>query len=203
MTTDNPITTTGKATAILIAVCLCLALAPVLPCHAQQDPEPMFDPGGGEIRINSDRMKMQTGGNSAEFTGNVHAVQGETSVRSNRLKIFYRSGEAPGTQEDGMTEEAIERIDAEGDVIIDFRDTTARAEKAVYTAEDGLLRLFGLPARIESSDSVITGKEVTMNRNTGEVEVHGDDNGRVEAVFKPAPASGGDESERPDSGPDR
>lgn len=163
----------------------------------------MFDPGGGEIRIKSDRMKMQTGGDSAEFTGNVHAVQGDTSVRSDRLKIFYRSGANPGQQEDGMTEEAIERIDAGGNVIIDSRDTTATAEKAIYTSQDGLLKLFGLPARIESSDSVITGKEVTMNRDTGEIEVHGDDSDRVEAVFKPSQDSGDDESELPDSGPDR
>lgn len=191
---------TGKAAFMLIAAWICLALAPALPCRAQQASKPMFDPGGGEIRINSDRMKMQTGENTAEFTGNVHAVQDNTSVRSDTLKIFYRSGADPGAQQAGMSEDAIERIDAEGDVIIDFEDTTATGEKAVYTAEDGLLKLYGLPARIESSESVITGKEITMNRNTGEMEVHGKDKDRVEAVFKPASDSGSDKSGQSGSG---
>ncbi len=159
----------------------------------------MFDPGGGEIRITSDRMIMQTGGNAVEFTGNVRAVQDETTVRSKQLKIFYKSG-AVSDQDAGMDEDAIERIDAAGDVIINFEDTTARADKAVYTAGDGLLKLYGLPACLEKKESVITGRQITMNRNTGEVVVDGNNQGRVEAVFKPAAGSGRNESERPDSG---
>lgn len=145
---------------------------------------PVFAPGAGEIRITSDQMVMHTGGNQAEFTGDVHAVQGETSMRSKRLKVFYKSNSGSGVQNEGVKKDSIKKIEASGDVIIDFRQTTARAQKAVYTAEDGVLKLNGSPASLENSESVITGTQIIMHRDTGDLEVKGDSDQQVEAVIK-------------------
>lgn len=182
------------------AAMLLMSFFTVLPCRAQQDPGTMFDPEGGAIRINSDRMIMQTNGNTVEFTGNVHAVQGKTSIKSNKLKVFYSTKASPEMQGGGMDEDAINRIKASGQVTINMENTSADAETAVYTAEESVLELSGSPARLETSDSVITGDKITMYRRTGQIVVEGNKESRVEAIFKPAPKSGGAEPERPDLG---
>ncbi len=144
------------------------------------------------IRITSEQMVMQSNANAVEFTDNVHATQGGTELFSDRLKIFYKSGDSVRPREAGMNESSIERIEAEGSVVIHMEDKTARGQKAVYTAEDGLLILTGSRVEIKSSDSVIAGKKVTLNRDTGEIVVSGNGENQVEAVFEsgsePGPA---------------
>jgi len=156
----------------------------------------MFAPGGGEINITAQRMVMQSERNVAEFIGEVHATQADTTVRSESLKVFYKSGTDSDMQEGGVNEAAIRRVTASGSVIIDFQDSTAYCEKAVYTAKDGMLVLTGNTARIEGRGSVITGREITLNRNTGEVVVSGDNDGRVEAVFQSGSEPNGDTGSR-------
>ncbi|MCF8025089.1 MAG: hypothetical protein K9K82_06340 [Desulfobacteraceae bacterium] len=201
MKTFNTFIQKGKTLLFLFAAWLCIVLATTLPCPAQQPSGQVFDPGGEEIRITSDRMIMQTDNNIVEFIGNVNALQGKTSVHSKRLKIFYRSGAASGVQEGGMSQDAIKRLEALGEVTINFKETTATSETAVYTAENGLLELSGDPARLETGENVITGKTITMNRNTGEVVAHGNKESRVEAVFTPSSKPGRNKSEKPGSGP--
>ncbi|MFP4452456.1 MAG: LptA/OstA family protein [Desulfobacterales bacterium] len=185
----------GKLSAFPAVLSACIFFATVLTCGAQDPSGPMFDPDGGEIRITSEKMIMQSEKNTAEFIGNAHAVQGDTSVRSNVLKVFYKSDTPSGARNNGMNEESIERIEALEQVTIESKDTTAEAETAVYTSEDGLLTLQGNPARLKTKESVVTGEQITINRNTGDVEVHGDKNQRVEAVLKPASGSDSDKSE--------
>ncbi|MFW5957832.1 MAG: LptA/OstA family protein [Desulfosalsimonas sp.] len=202
MTTFKNIIRSGKQAAFRAALLVCLISLLSQPATARESSMPMFDPEAGEIRITSDRMVMETEGNEAEFIGNVHAIQGETSVRSNRMKIFYKSGSEAGVQDKGVNEESIEKMEASGDVIIDFRDTTAEADTAVYTSEDGVLKLYGDPANLKSKESVITGSQIIMHRDTGNMEVKGKDDKRVEAVLKPASGSDRDESENQSTGPD-
>ncbi|MFP3980217.1 MAG: LptA/OstA family protein [Desulfobacterales bacterium] len=174
----------------LCLVCLVLFFA------APAQSAGMFAPGGGEIHITAQRMVMQSDRNMAEFIGEVHATQADTTVRSESLKVFYESGADSDMQEGGVNQEAIRRVIATGSVIIDFQDSTAYCEKAVYTAKDGMLVLTGDTARLEGRDSVITGREITLNRNTGEVVVSGDKNGRVEAVFQSDSEPDGDTGSR-------
>ena len=158
----------------------------------------MFAPGGGQINITAQRMVMQSNRNMAEFIGEVHATQAETAVRSESLKVFYESGTNSDMEKGGVNKDAIRQVIATGSVVIDFQDSTAYCEKAVYTAKDGLLVLTGDTARIEGRESVVTGRKITLNRNTGEMVVNGDKNGRVEAIFQ----SGARQAENKDS-PDR
>ncbi|MBS3732429.1 MAG: hypothetical protein KGY42_05950 [Desulfobacterales bacterium] len=141
-------------------------------------------------------MVMQSDRNVAEFIGEVHATQADTTIRSESLKVFYESGADSDMQEGGVNEEAIRRVTATGSVIINFQDSTAHCEKAVYTAKDGMLVLTGDTARLEGSDSVITGRKITLNRNTGEVVVSGDNDGRVEAVFQSGSEPNGETGSR-------
>ena len=58
----------------------------------------------------------------ATFTGNVDAVQGDTTLRTDLLRVFYTSDEerkATGTQQ------TVRRLEAEGNVLITQPGETA------------------------------------------------------------------------------
>lgn len=182
-------TTKPDRTAAFAAVtCLVLCLLAAGPSPAGTGTG-IFASGSGRIHITADRMIMKPDERLAEFEGNVRAVQADTEIRAARLQIFYkpRADSAPG--EPGLNREAIERVVAAGSVVIDFQEKTARCDRAVYTAGDGLLKLSGDRVSIESRDNVIAGREITLNGNTGEITVSGGGEKRVEAVFQSEPPS--------------
>lgn len=188
-----------KPTRLLSAAgfCLICLICQVLFFVPPAESAGMFAPGGGEINITAQQMVMQSDRNMTEFIGEVHATQADTTVRSESLKVFYESGADSDMQETGVSKDAIRRLIATGSVIIDFQDSTAYCEEAVYTAKDELLVLTGDTARIEGRGSVITGRKITLNQNTGEVVVNGDnDDGRVEAVFQSGSEPNGDADSR-------
>lgn len=188
-----------KAAVLLKAACLSLlslCVISIAPARAAG----IFQPGSGQIKITSERMVMQTGKHFAEFIENVHATQKDTSVRSDRLKVYYKPGTDTGTQEGGLDKNAIERIVAIGNVTIEFQDRRAVCGKAVYTAKDNLLILSGNNPRIESKGSMVTGREITLNQETGEIVVTGDKQERVEAVFQSESEQASGETEQSQSG---
>ena len=51
--------------------------------------------GGGDepIEITADRLVLEQNQQLATFTGNVDAVQGDTTLRTDKLRVFYTSDE--------------------------------------------------------------------------------------------------------------
>ena len=137
-----------------------------------------------KIHITAKKLVSNQDERFATFSGDVHAVQGDTSIRSDTLIVYYRSGADFTAQNSADKEGLIQKIVADGNVTIDFEDRTAFSEKAVYTARNGHLVLTGNPARIESQGNYITGNEIMLDRNTGEISVVGGTDNRVEAVFE-------------------
>ena len=56
---------------------------------AEQPASEATDTEAKRIHITSQRLISDQSGNLAEFIGDVHAVQGETSIRADSLKIFF------------------------------------------------------------------------------------------------------------------
>ena len=73
-----------------------------------------------KIHITSDRLESQPKQNLVEFIGNVHVRQANTTISSDRLKIYYQGGMDAKGQKKGKKggEESIKKIVAQGNVII-------------------------------------------------------------------------------------
>ena len=146
-----------------------------------------------KVHITAERMVSNTRERYAEFSGNVNATQGDTTINADALKIYYKEGADPvsgsGTQGD-----FVRRIVATGRVRIQVEDRVAYGERAVYTSDEELLILTGDKARIESEGNYIHGEEIVMTRKTGQISVTGTGD-RVEAVFE----SEGGRGRRPNS----
>jgi lipopolysaccharide export system protein LptA len=131
-----------------------------------------------QIHIVADKLKANNEAKYAEFIGNVKVTQDDTTITSDRLKIYSKRG-LVGNQKRGSSEESIEKIVASGNVKIQFDNRTAMAENAVYTVKNRVLVLSGGNARIVSGKNTLTGSKITYYRGDGRINV----DGRIHAVF--------------------
>lgn len=132
------------------------------------------------IHIKADKLITDTQQNTAEFSGNVRATQGDTVITADLLTVHYRSGARTDTTS-GM--DAIVRIVAQGNVQIEFDQQTAYTQHADYIAEKRLIVLTGPGSKIVSGKNAITGQKITLNRDDGRVQVVGSADAPVEAFF--------------------
>ena len=167
----------------VLALAFLLAVAAVFAA-----PDEAAEPPAAErVEISSDRLLADMQGREAEFVGQVRAVQGDTTITAERLKVFYarREDGAPTAPAEGAGPEgaSIERIEAHGRVVIHFGDRVAEGEHAVYTAADRILVITGDGARITSGPNTVSGGRIVMDRDDDRLTVEKETGGRVEAVF--------------------
>lgn len=145
---------------------------------AAQPASPKAESGSQRIQISAESLEADDAKKYAEFAGNVRAVQGETVITSDRLKIFYEGNPASRDEKKEKalenTGDAIQKIVASGNVKIRFDNMDAQASEAVYTTADRILVLSGPGARIRKPDSgEITGNKIIIRRDDGRIRFEG------------------------------
>lgn len=156
----------------------------ILPAVHAENADMPGDPAS-EIHITADRLVSKQADRLAEFSGNVRARQNDTTITSDLLRIYFKTEVAipPGETGNGDAD-SIEKLVAAGNVVIEYENSTAFCDEAVYTASDGLLVLKGEKVRVRQDGSSITGDRIVLNRDTGEISVTGSAESQVEAVFE-------------------
>ncbi len=135
------------------------------------------------IKISADRLTINSDANWAEFTGNVIAVQGKTTIAAERLRIYYKE-KAEDTGDAGPRNGGeLEKIEAYGNVRITMDNRLAVTPKAVYSTADQTLTLEGEGSRLQSGRDTITGKRIVFSRQKGSITVTGSPGKQVEAVI--------------------
>lgn len=147
------------------------------------------------IDIVSDRMEAFQLKKMVVFSGNVVAIQGDITLKSDQLFVYYKDkekGKNETTKEkvakrDLETTGDLERIEAKGNVIITQKDMTATGKEAVYYEEKAEIVLTGNPV-LKDGNNTIKGCRVIVyvNESRGKVEPCREENsGRVTAVIHP------------------
>jgi len=136
-----------------------------------------------QIRITADQLTTSNEESFAEFTGDVEAVQADFIIRSDTLRIYYRS-EQTTAETEAVGPDSIRRIVAEGNVRIQSGPQSATTDRAEYSVNDGQLTLIGKGSTVTDGLNRIEGSRLTLNRITGEIKVQGGEQ-RVRAVFYP------------------
>lgn len=135
----------------------------------------------GPIKITADKLVTDSKAQTAEFTGNVTATQGDTKITADRLILHY------GGQGDGQGKQVandIKQIEAVGQVRILFDNRVAVSDKAVYTTEDRKLILRGPGSMIKDGQDEISGGEIIFERDTEKVFINkGQHEGQVKAII--------------------
>ncbi len=166
-------------------------LSPALPVSGEQtvEKEEAAEKPDPPVNVTSDRMVAEKAARLITFTGNVVAERENSTLTSDRLKIYFtenakdNSGNNTGKEDDQKSR--IEKIIASGNVVYTSEKRKAFADKAVYTAEDETLVLTGEAPRLTTENSFIQGEKITLFRKTDQVVVEKGDNRRVNALINP------------------
>jgi len=132
------------------------------------------------IHITADSLITDPQGKTAEFIGHVLATQGDTTITSDKLMVYYREG-LQSLSISGM--DTIVRIVAQGMVKIVLEDQVAHTEHAEYFTEKRIVILTGSNSRIVDGNDSISGHKITLYRDDGRIHVAGTQKEPVEAIF--------------------
>jgi len=126
------------------------------------------------IKINAAALEVRDKDKVATFSGDVHLVQGDTTLRSKTLVVFYDDDATskPANPSAGATQAAlqqnqqIKRVEAKGDVIVVQKDQTATGESGVFDMRANTVTLLGNVA-ISQGQNVVKGDTLTVDLTTG------------------------------------
>ena len=145
------------------------------------------------LDIEADHSELFNPENRAVWTGNVHVVQGDSSIRADRIEVFF-DGESTGAGPTGNLGN-IERIVATGNVFYTTPEQRARGDRGVYLLESETVTLTG-DVVITQGEDVVTATRfvtdlVTGNSSFGEAG----DGERVRMVIHPRGSEDGAEGD--------
>lgn len=102
--------------------------AGILPGHASSK---------APIEINADSLQVFQEENKAIFEGHVVAIQENVRLKSDKMTVYYRSPEGEKKSE----QDAIKRIEVEGNVFMTTPEETASGLSGVYDVQNNQIEL--------------------------------------------------------------
>jgi lipopolysaccharide export system protein LptA len=168
------------------------------------------------IQIEAASLEVRDKSKEATFAGNVKVVQGDTTMTSKTLVVFYdqsspSSPQPPATKQKtapakGAPMQAaqpgpggsssIKRLEARGNVVVTQKDQVVTGEAAIFDTRANLMTMQGGVVLTQCSN-VLKGDRLKVDMTTGVSRVESD-SGKVQGLFNSqggcggsAPASGG------------
>jgi lipopolysaccharide export system protein LptA len=150
------------------------------------------------IQIEAATLEMRDKKKEATFAGNVKVVQGDTTMTSKILVVFYESTPAPATAPAGSAKSAksapipaatpgpggsssIRKLEAKGNVVVTQKDQVVTGETAVFDTRANLITMLG-GVVLTQCKNVLRGDRLLVDMTTGVSRVEAD-NGKVQALF--------------------
>jgi lipopolysaccharide export system protein LptA len=145
------------------------------------------------IKINSATLEVRDKDKMATFAGDVHLVQGDTSMRSKTLVVFYEDDAKPATPSAGtppagsQQNQQIKRVEAKGNVIVTQKDQTATGDTGVFDMRANTVTMVGNVV-ISQGQNVVKGDTLTVDMTTGVSRIScgkAQEKCRVTGLFQP------------------
>lgn len=151
------------------------------------------------IQIDAATLEMRDKKKEATFSGNVKVVQGDTTMTSKVLVVFYESAAAPGAAPAPNTKAAakgaplpsaapgpggsssIKRLEAKGNVVVTQKDQVVTGDTAVFDTKTNLITMLG-GVVLTQCKNVLRGDRLLVDMTTGVSRVESD-SGRVQGLF--------------------
>jgi lipopolysaccharide export system protein LptA len=153
------------------------------------------------IQIEAASLEMRDKKKEATFSGNVKVVQGDTTMTSKSLVVFYDSGPAPATpapaapaapkgSKSGPMQSAtpgpggsssIRRLEAKGSVVVTQKDQVVTGETAIFDTRANLITMVG-GVVLTQCKNVLKGDRLKVDMTTGVSRVESD-SGKVQGMF--------------------
>jgi lipopolysaccharide export system protein LptA len=188
---------TGRATSALVAWLVLMAwLAPAGAQPASGPPNALqgFSQNRDQpVKIDAASLEVRDKEKIATFSGNVHLVQGDTTLRSKTLAVFYDRDPGSGSasvKSGNMNQQQIRRIEVKGGVVVTQKEQTATGESGVFDMDANSVMLMGNVV-ISHGPQVIKGDRLIVDLTTGVSRVECDKANpqcRVQALIMPGAA---------------
>jgi lipopolysaccharide export system protein LptA len=140
------------------------------------------------IKIDANKLDVFDKEGRAVFTGDVVAVQGESTMKCTIMTVFYEQRDPNGGQAapaaQTADDSAIKKIDCKGPVTIVSRTQVATGENATFDRGSNKIMLTG-NATLSDGPNVTKGERVLYDINTGVANIETTPGGRVRALFVP------------------
>jgi lipopolysaccharide export system protein LptA len=156
------------------------------------------------IQIEAASLEMRDKKKEATFAGNVKVVQGDTTMTSRTLVVFYDSSAAPtapaGTKAAKSApiqsatpgpggSSSIRKLEAKGNVVVTQKDQVVTGETAVFDTRANLITMLG-GVVLTQCKNVLRGDRLLVDMTTGVSRVESD-TGRVQGLFNQGQGCGG------------
>jgi lipopolysaccharide export system protein LptA len=150
------------------------------------------------VNIKSATLEVHDRSKMATFSGNVHLVQGDTTLRCKTLVVFYDADQAGGPAVKSASpgpagSSQIRRMEAKGSVIVTQKDQVASGELGVYDMTENTVTLSspgGGKVSVTQGPNILRSPRLVVHLDTGVSHFVGG----VEALINP-------ESTKRDSSP--
>jgi lipopolysaccharide export system protein LptA len=200
----RPLHLTIALAAVLAVPCLAVAQGP-RPASPAPPVQSMIQGGGQDqpVQIEAASLEVRDKSRMATFSGNVQVVQGDTTMRCQKLVVFY--GEEVGIAQAGgeprpatdlpKGAQSIRRIEARGGVTVITKDQNASGDLGVYDLVAKTITLTG-NVTVSQGANVIHGERVVVDTVTGNARVESASQGggaapsRVRALIQPTGQGG-------------
>src|SRR3979490_1015098 len=151
------------------------------------------------IQIEAASLEMRDKKKEATFAGNVKVVQGDTTMTSKTLVVFYDSTPAPAPTPAANSKAAaksapiqsatpgpggsssIRRLEAKGSVVVTQKGQVVTGETAVFDTKANLITMLG-GVVLTQCKNVLRGDRLLVDMTTGVSRVESD-NGKVQGLF--------------------
>jgi lipopolysaccharide export system protein LptA len=160
------------------------------------------------IQIEAAALEMRDKKKEATFSGNVKVVQGDTTMTSKTLVVFYDSSSAAAAPAGAPAANAkapakpapvpaapiqsatpgpggnssIRRLEARGNVVVTQKDQVVTGETAVFDTKTNLVTMLG-GVILTQGKNVLRGDRLMVDMTTGVSRVESD-SGRVQGLFQ-------------------
>jgi lipopolysaccharide export system protein LptA len=159
------------------------------------------------IQIEAASLEMRDKKKEATFAGNVKVVQGDTTMTSKTLVVFYDSNSSPATPPPASPKAAksappiqsatpgpggsssIRRLEAKGSVVVTQKDQVVTGETAIFDTKANLITMTG-GVVLTQCKNVLRGDRLLVDMTTGVSRVESD-SGKVQGLFLQGQGCGG------------
>ncbi|MET0708003.1 MAG: LptA/OstA family protein [Tardiphaga sp.] len=156
------------------------------------------------IQIEAASLEMRDKKKEATFSGDVKVVQGDTTMKSKTLVVFYDGGDAAPAKAGAAKPAAakapikaaqpgpggsssIRRLEARGSVVVTQKDQVVTGETAVFDTKANSVTMLG-GVVLTKGKNILRGDRLVVDMTTGVSRVEG---GRVQGLFESSGQGGG------------
>jgi len=140
------------------------------------------------VQIEAQSFEVRDKDKVATFTGNVHVVQGDTTMRCKSLVVSYEADSTAGGVRAAKPgpggRSQISRLEASGGVIVTQKDQTATGDRGVFDLRSNTVTLVGNVV-VSQGQNVMRGERLMVDLTTGVSRVEaGKTNGSVRMLIQ-------------------